>query len=376
MNSQNSDLEFNPHGSAQSPDPASPAAEQLKPQIHRFQFTGSAGEFFRIWIVNIFLSIVTLGIYSAWAKVRSRQYFYANTVLAGHNFEYLGNPISILKGNLIVGGLFALFVLMQNLRPELALVALLAFFAVYPFLVYSSIRFLAANSSYRGIRFRFHGTLGESYLIYAGLPLLVFFTLGLIIPYIIFRQRKYLFGHAAYGTSRNHFRGEPGAVYAIQLEALGIGLVIALALGLVTFGIFAVLLSSEPDLLDQGASGVLGIAGVYVGLILGPVLMQQYARARMFNYSFANSFADGKVSFISNLKPWDFMWLQITNTLAIIFSLGLAIPWARVRYVKHVLAALSVLTYGPLDNIVAEKAEQESALGDAATDFFNVDIGL
>jgi hypothetical protein len=59
------------------------------------------------------LSIVTLGVYAAWAKVRTRQYFYANTRLGGHAFEYHGNPISILKGNLVIG-------LLVNTRPGLA----------------------------------------------------------------------------------------------------------------------------------------------------------------------------------------------------------------------------------------------------------------
>ncbi len=33
-------------------------------------FTGTAGDYFRIWIANIALTLLTLGIYSAWAKVR------------------------------------------------------------------------------------------------------------------------------------------------------------------------------------------------------------------------------------------------------------------------------------------------------------------
>jgi len=31
-----------------------------------FQFHGKTGEHFRIWIVNVLLSILTLGIYSTW----------------------------------------------------------------------------------------------------------------------------------------------------------------------------------------------------------------------------------------------------------------------------------------------------------------------
>ncbi len=34
------------------------------------EFHGSGGEYFRIWIVNLCLTIVTFGIYTAWAKVR------------------------------------------------------------------------------------------------------------------------------------------------------------------------------------------------------------------------------------------------------------------------------------------------------------------
>ena len=38
------------------------------------EFSGSAREYFGIWIVNLILTIITLGIYSAWAKVRRQIY--------------------------------------------------------------------------------------------------------------------------------------------------------------------------------------------------------------------------------------------------------------------------------------------------------------
>ena len=63
-----------------------------------FRFTGTGGEYFRIWIVNVMLSVVTLGIYSAWAKVRRLQYFYRHTRISGASFDYHGNPLAILKG--------------------------------------------------------------------------------------------------------------------------------------------------------------------------------------------------------------------------------------------------------------------------------------
>ena len=87
---------------------ASPA-----PTIEQFRFTGSGGEYFRIWIVNLLLSVVTLGIYSAWAKVRRMRYFYGNTQLAGDVFEYHGQPRQILKGRLIAFGMFLVYLVVS-----------------------------------------------------------------------------------------------------------------------------------------------------------------------------------------------------------------------------------------------------------------------
>lgn len=46
-------------------------AGEVAPTRHDFEFRGRGGEYFRIWIVNLALSLLTLGIYSAWAKVRT-----------------------------------------------------------------------------------------------------------------------------------------------------------------------------------------------------------------------------------------------------------------------------------------------------------------
>lgn len=70
-------------------------------RIVRPEFTGSAGEYFRIWIVNLFFTLVTLGIYSAWTKVRKKKYFYARTCFDGETFDCFGRPIAILKGRIV-----------------------------------------------------------------------------------------------------------------------------------------------------------------------------------------------------------------------------------------------------------------------------------
>jgi uncharacterized membrane protein YjgN (DUF898 family) len=88
---------------APSPEllPAAANDNVALPEVLAFRFTGSGKEYFRIWIVNLFLSVATLGIYSAWAKVRRLQYFDRNTELAGAVFDFRGDPKAILRGRVL-----------------------------------------------------------------------------------------------------------------------------------------------------------------------------------------------------------------------------------------------------------------------------------
>ena len=78
-------------------EPLSNAALASKPSQLGFVFRGDGMEYFKIWIVNILLTIITLGIYSAWATVRNNRYFYSNLYLDNDNFRYLAEPLAILK---------------------------------------------------------------------------------------------------------------------------------------------------------------------------------------------------------------------------------------------------------------------------------------
>src|SRR5919107_969742 len=82
-----------------SPWPAS--ANVAGPTDYPVRFVGTGSSYFGIWIVNLLLTVVTLGIYSAWAKVRRLQYFYRHTELAQTGFDFHGSPKRILLGRII-----------------------------------------------------------------------------------------------------------------------------------------------------------------------------------------------------------------------------------------------------------------------------------
>jgi uncharacterized membrane protein YjgN (DUF898 family) len=83
---------------------------------HALRFEGSADEYLKIWIVNLALSIVTLGVFSAWAKVRSKRYFYGNTFIGTHAFDYHAQPLRILVGRAIAAALLLAYVLADLLQ--------------------------------------------------------------------------------------------------------------------------------------------------------------------------------------------------------------------------------------------------------------------
>ncbi|MGH7830199.1 MAG: DUF898 family protein, partial [Candidatus Binatia bacterium] len=52
---------------------------EREPEVRRLSFHGTGGSLFGIRIVNMFLILVTFGLYSFWAKVRVRRYLMSQT---------------------------------------------------------------------------------------------------------------------------------------------------------------------------------------------------------------------------------------------------------------------------------------------------------
>ncbi|MEN8219514.1 MAG: DUF898 family protein [Pseudomonadota bacterium] len=150
-----------------------------------FRFSGDGGEYFKIWIVNLILSVLTLGIYSAWAKVRTNRYFYGNTSLDNLAFEYHATPMMILKGRLIAVAALFVYVLVSGFFPTVELVFVAILTLLMPWLIWRSLQFNARMVSFRNVRFSFHGVLKEAYKILVLIPLLPI-VIGAILGGIAF----------------------------------------------------------------------------------------------------------------------------------------------------------------------------------------------
>lgn len=347
------------------PAPADPHDGALRPLS--LSFTGSGSEYFRIWIVNVLLSIVTFGFYLAWAKVRTLQYFYRNTRLDGASFDYHGKPSAILKGRAIVVALAFAFQVATNVSPFLSLAMLVALLAVFPLLLVRSLRFRMANSSYRGLRFAFAGRDAEAYKVFVLWPLAAVFTLGLLGPLAHQRFKRYQHNHTRFGTAPFAFSADAGDFYGVYLRAFGmmVAVVATAAVGSLVLG------ASASGRLGAALSFGIGIAGFYLALLA----VSPYLMARLQNIVWSHTTL-APHAFRSEVRAGRMVFIFVTNLLAIALTLGLYLPFARVRAARYRLECVTMLAAGPLDSFIAGEAEQVGALGEAAVDWYDIDIAL
>jgi uncharacterized membrane protein YjgN (DUF898 family) len=365
-----------------SPPPVAPGRKF--PRTLSFVFTGTASEYFGIWIVNMLLKIVTLGIYSAWAKVRKRRYFFGNTLLDNSPFNYLADPLALFKGWLIGAGLFILYMLGTKASPSFSFIFVLLFFAVTPWLIVRSRMFNQRNTEHRGIRFRFRANYQEAYLVFAGLPLLMPFTLGLLLPYMVYRQKKFLVENSSYGETPCSFAATAEDFYKLFIKGLGIfililivfvvGVSILLMLFLGGASIFS--LSTQP-VNPASLQKSVGFAVGLLMLLIFPLYLTfaVYLETALANLTW-NSTGIGASRFNSTLGVPAIIWIRLSSAFVIIISLGLMIPWAAIRMARYRFGQLEFRAADDLESFLAATQEEVGSAGEEIGDIFGIDVAL
>ena len=348
------------------PTAGSPGASPVR--TVRPEFTGSAGEYFRIWIVNLFFSLVTLGIYSAWAKVRKKKYFYGCTRLDGETFDYFGRPKAILKGRIIAFLAFVVYAFVGELYPysryafwALAIVAM-------PWLVVRALTFNARNSAHRGLRFHFAGTPKGAAGVYIGTLLLAVVSGGLAYPLFVARQKRFVVANHSFGLSALTCELSPGAFFWIYFRSFLIVLLVAVPLSVATtFGVRAVEL---PESLSW-MIWALPALGVYAGYAVA----YAYVQARTTNLLWNGTGGPG-FRFTSSLSALKLVRLYLGNVIAVACTAGLLIPWAVVRTLKYRYERLEIAFESEVVHEANPSFARVGATGQELGDFFNLDFGL
>jgi uncharacterized membrane protein YjgN (DUF898 family) len=336
-------------------------------------FSGKGGEYFGIWIVNLLLTIITLGIYSAWAKVRRLHYFYRNTALDGSSFDYHGRPTAILKGRVIAFAMLLIYNLAGGFDPMLGLAVGAVFACVLPWLLLRSLQFKLHNSSHRGLRFRFSGKLGESYVVFLLLPLVSVFTLYLLAPVWHQQLKRFQHNNSWFGQTSFSFDAPIRAFYKIYLAAAAFVFGGA-ALGGMLAAVFGRGLVQAAGRTGPEAVAVIVLL-IFAGFFLLGLFIRPYLESRLQNLVWNNTRL-GPHRFSSNVTARKLFFIMITNLVGIVLTLGLFRPFAVVRTLKYRLESVSMLATGDLDSFAASQEQPVGAVGEEAAEMFDIDIAL
>jgi uncharacterized membrane protein YjgN (DUF898 family) len=372
--------------------PPLPSSPPLQARALSLTFSGTGAEYFRIWIVNLLLTIVTLGIYSAWAKVRRLQYFDRNTALDGAAFDFHGEPVAILKGRIVAVVLVAAY----QTAFGFSLVAGLAVFGVLllvlPYLLRGALRFRLRNTSWRGLPFAFTGTTGGAYATFVPPMLLfmapallaamvarngpqppspwfaLFFLLYLAWPTLHAAVKRYQHAHVRFGGADSTYTLKLVRFWPPYLMAFAIMFGIGVAL--------AVIVGVSVKLVPKGGVGML-ITFVPLTLgYLGFLAIFPFLQGRLGNLVWSHTSFPG-VTIASDMTFGGLLKLHAVNGLLTVLTLGLFRPFAAVRAHRYVLAHLHVSASIDIDALLdAGEHDRVNAVGDGAADFAGFDVSL
>ena len=371
--------------------------------VEVFNFTGKADEYFRIWVVNTFLTIITLGLWSPWAKIRKRQFFLRHTWVAGANFEYHARPWPILRGRLIASVAFIVYWFTGEINPRYAPWIALVIAVVAPWLVVSSLRFNLSNTSYRNLRFAFEGTVMDGVKALWPLALIAALTVAYppvfdpsdfdrfdwkmilpslmlvaLYPYLHGSFRLLLLNHSRFGSAPIACTTRIKTFYAIHFRGLIVGAGLALGAGVVSAVLFGSVFSVWMTELTARSKWLMVVLTVVMALpvAFAMLLWHAFTQTRFINATFNLTTVSTNVRVFSQIRTMPMAKLYMVNTLGIIFSLGLLIPWAMVRTARLRVETTALAIGGDLDDIIADAVAPASAAADAASEFFSFDVAL
>ncbi|WP_156819173.1 YjgN family protein [Psychrobacter lutiphocae] len=390
--------------------------------MKQVKFNGSGDEYFKIWIVNVLLSIVTFGIYYPWAKVRTRRYFYANTEYAGRFFDYHATGKQLFLGYLIGVVILIVIQVISFIVPAASIILPIVLFAVIPWIVWRSLQFNMRMTSFSNVRFGFIGQLKTAYFVYMLLPILGYLAvIGLIvigfgsmtgfsgisgstdfspIGVLVFilasifalvlsvymaglfikKSTEYQIGHTKFGQGRFLIDVDTKTFAKIALKTGLIAMatvgVFVLIFGLI-FGSVVAGSIDDPENVLAMFGFIFGFMIAYFGFIAASLFIAAYSYSRQRQYIFANTTLDERIHFKSTVAAKSYFVVLITNMLLVLFSAGLATPWAKVRVAQY-LADNTWIDADDMDinQYLTNKQNEQSAIGEEIGDVLDIDINI
>ncbi|HAR20731.1 MAG TPA: DUF898 domain-containing protein [Cytophagales bacterium] len=301
----------------------------MQTAAQKFVFHGSGIRLFALQIVNILLTIVSFGLYYPWARAAYFRFTLHETEFAGNRFSFSGTGWELFKG-LAIGLLIlaaiesGLLYLSSHSILLSSFLSFMVFMLFVPFVIHASMRYRTSRISWRGIHFGYRGDLKMLMNISVKGTLLTVVTLGVYSAWYAMEVRNYVLGNVRFGSIQIKYHGKGLDYFLINLKGI--------VLTIFTFGLYWFWWNRN-----------------LLNYYINKISLTQHNKT-----IFLKSTASGN----------GFSWLQITNLVIIIFTLGIATPWTTVRTLHYIFEHIELLGELDLENIHQTEEEYKNATGE------------
>ena len=317
--------------------------EIISKEKHQLKFYGDGGKLFGIYIVNLLLTMVTLGFYYPWAKATKLQYMYQETEFAGSRFAFLGTGKEMFKGFIkaviIFMVLYALILIPAFMhKPEYIIVGAILFYigfiVLIPIAIHGSMRYRMSRTTWRGIHFGYRGNRNELVKEFIKGVLLTAVTIGLYGSWFTVKLRKYVIGNIRLGNLKFSYNADGLEYFVLNLKGL--------VLTIVTFGVYYFWYMKD-----------------------------------VFNFYVENikiEQDEKTVEFTSEASGSEFFKIIFVNIILVVITLGLATPWTIIRTMRYVASCINVDSNLDVDNIQQTEEDYKNATGDDVADLLDINL--
>jgi uncharacterized membrane protein YjgN (DUF898 family) len=307
---------------------------------YRVKFHADGGKLFGIIIVNMLLTFVTLGIYYPWARAKLLRYFYGETEFHGNRFEFHGTGkemfFGFIKAIAIIVVIYAF--LMYGIIGKHFLILFIGYIlavAIIPFAIHGALRYRMSRTSWRGIRFGYHGDLKELGTLFFKNIVYTIFTLGIYGSWMQVNLHRYTQGNIRMGNAQLKFNGDGGDFFWLNFKGF--------LLTIVTLYIYA----------------FWWVTDIHKFYINNTTIIQ-----------------DGQEHVLrTHITGWGFFKLVLVNILIVIFTLGIGIPWVRVRTMRFYIENMEIDGSFDAEALIQTEGDYSDATGDDMLSMMDLNLG-
>ncbi|WMX14005.1 DUF898 family protein [Aureispira sp. CCB-E] len=304
-----------------------------EPRSISFSFKGNGGKLLGIYIVNMFLIAITIGLYYPWAKAKMTRYIHSETELEGEPFVFHGTGKEMFIGFIKSVGIVLLFGISVQLLTMLfglygaiigGLLSVAFFLCAFPYAIHGSMRYQTSRTSWNGVHWGYRGNLGVFIRKFIIGYFMTVFTLGIYGAWYAQSLRKYIVGNTRFGNIEFEYDGDGLTYFVMHLKGI--------VLTICTLGIYFFWYNKD---------------------IFNYLVNQTSARHE-----------EEEIEFTSELTGGALFGHMFTNALLVVFTLGIGFPWAIVRTLRFVYSNISINGNFNVEKLVDTEPAYNDALGE------------